>query len=125
VFSATVQVLRGQGAASQAGVLRGGGHPPGHHPSLQVLQVRLHGVRAHGPVHAAGEGTLELTPPPLVVSGEIRILIFMYHSDILRSLLQQMNSLEVDLDESVCKMPLNEIVLMLPSRFYYSNRYLY
>ena len=34
-------VLRGQGAASAAAVLHGGCVTTGHHPSLQVVQVRL------------------------------------------------------------------------------------
>jgi len=33
------------------------------------------------------------------------IFIFMYHSDILLPLLQQMYTLQVALDKSVCQMP--------------------
>lgn len=34
-------VLRGQGASSEAGVLCGGGHTPGYHPTLQDIQEGL------------------------------------------------------------------------------------
>ena len=36
-----LSVLRGEGAAPQAGVLRGRRHAAGHHPQVQVLQVGL------------------------------------------------------------------------------------
>jgi len=44
------------------------------------------------------------------------IPIFRYHSDILLPLLQQMYSLEVTLDKSVCQMPLNVNVNVVDAR---------
>lgn len=62
-FDDVVSVLRGEGAASEAGVLCRSSNSSRHHPPIQGLQVWLHGVCATRPFYAARQGERLIIPP--------------------------------------------------------------